>query len=175
MTIMDFINRVYGSVRYKDRTKLTIIDEGWFFMNIPMAKDFIDEAFRTYRKRGISIAFGTQNPRDYEGLINYLPYVWILYLEDPEEAVKVYKLTDRDYDLLRTIDKPKAYGYKYSKAFFIFKNLEGKTEKGLFLLPSYPEFRWIAETDPVFKLKREEAVRKLGSLRKAIEWIAFNS
>ncbi len=174
MTIMDFINRSYGSVKFKDKTKFVVIDEGWFFMNIPMAKDFIDEAFRTYRKRGISIGFGTQNPKDYEGMTNYLPYVWILYLEDPEEAVKVYKLTDRDYDLLRTIDKPKAYNFKYSKAYLIFKNIEGKTEKGLFLLPSYPEFRWIAETDPIFKMKRESAIRKFGSLRKAIEWIAFN-
>lgn len=175
MTIMDYVNKVYGSVKYKDRTKLVVIDEGWFFMNIPMARDFIDEAFRTYRKRGISIGFGTQNPRDYESMLNYLPYVWILYLENPEEAVEVFKLTDRDYELLKSIDKPKAYKYRYSKAFLIFKNEEGKTEKGLFILPSYPEFRWIAETDPVFKLKREEAVLKYEDLRKAIEKLAFES
>ena len=173
MTIIDYVNNVLGSVKYKNKSKLTVIDEGWFFMTIPMARDFIDEAFRTYRKRGIGIAFATQKPEDFEGMQNYFPYVWILYLEDSESAVKTYKLTDRDGELIGSIDKPKAYGYKYSKFFLIFKNSLGKTEKGLFILPSYPEFRWIAETDPVFKLQREEAVRKTGSLRKAIEYLSF--
>ena len=106
-------------------------------------------------------------------MLNYLPYIWILYLENPSEAVQVYSLTERDFGHLKSIDKPKVYGYKYSKTFLKFKNMAGKTEKGLFLLPSYPAFRWIAETDPVFKLQREEATRKAGSLRGGIKLLAF--
>jgi len=176
MTIIDYVNRIYGSFKYRDKTKLVVIDEGWFFLANEMAKDFIDEAFRTYRKRGISIDFGTQRPVDFKTMLNYLPYIFILYLENPREAVEVFDdFTERDYELLKTIDKPKAYGYKYSKMFIRFKNELGKTEKGLFILPSYPEFRWIAETDPVFKLKREKAVRETGNLRKAIEKLSFES
>ena len=173
ISIMDHINKHFGSLKYKGKSKLVVIDEGWFFMQNELAKNFIDEAFRTYRKRGISIAFGTQNPKDYITMLNYLPYIWILYLENPSEAVQVYSLTDRDFEHLKSIDKPKAYGYKYSKTFLKFKNMAGKTEKGLFILPSYPAFRWIAETDPVFKLQREEATRKAGSLRGGIKLLAF--
>ena len=175
MTIIDYVNRKYGSVKYKDKTKLVVIDEGWFFMQNEMAKSFIDEAFRTYRKRGISIGFGTQKPVDYKSMTNYLPYIFSLYLENPKEAIEVFDdYTERDYELMRTIDKPKAYNYKYSKLHIRFKNELGKNEKGLFIFPSYPEFRWIAETDPVFKLKREEAVRKAGNLRKGIEMLSFS-
>lgn len=173
ITIMDYINTVFGSVRYREKSKLVVVDEGWFFMAIPMARNFIDEAFRTYRKRGIGIAFATQQPSDFNGMTNYFPYVWILYLEDPEDAVRTYKLTERDYKLLKTIDKPKAYNYRYAKAFIKFKNQMGKDEKGLFILPSYPEFRWIAETDPQFKLERERAILETGDLRKAIERLSF--
>jgi len=173
MSIIDYINNIFGSSKYKKKSKLVVIDEGWFFMANEMARSFIDEAFRTYRKRGIGIAFGTQNPRDYKTMLNYVPYKWILYLENPREAVETYELGDRDLSLLKTIDKPKAYNYKFSKQYVIFKDSMGKTDKGLFLMPAYPEFRWIAETDPVFKLQREEAVLKAGSLEKAIEMIAF--
>ncbi|MBX0311022.1 MAG: hypothetical protein JHC31_04360 [Sulfurihydrogenibium sp.] len=175
MSIIDYINNTFGSSKYKKKSKLVVIDEGWFFMANEMAKSFIEEAFRTYRKRGIGIAFGTQNPRDYKTMLNYIPYKWILYLENPREAVDVYELGERDLALLKTIDKPKAYNYKFSKQYVIFKDALGKTDKGLFLMPAYPEFRWIAETDPVFKLKREEAVLKAGSLEKAIEMLAFET
>ena len=173
LTIMDYVDRVYGSVKYKDKTKLLVLDEGWFILKQKIARQYVEEAFRTFRKRGIFIEFGTQSPKDVEEFRNYLPYVFILYMENPEEAVAVFDLTDRDISLMKTIDKPKAYKYRYSKMFIKFKNEFGKTEKGLFILPSYPEFRWIAETDPVFKLQREEAIRKTGNLRKAIEYLSF--
>lgn len=173
MTIMDYINTTFGTVYYRDKAKLVVIDEGWFFMNIDMARSFIDEAFRTYRKRGIGIAFATQNPEDFAGMTNYFPYVWILYLEDPTSAVNIYRLGKREYSLLKEIEKPKAYRYKYAKIFLRFKNEYGSTEQGMFILPSYPEFRWIAETDPIFKLEREEAVMKMGNWHKAIEYLAF--
>jgi hypothetical protein len=175
MSIIDYINNTFGSSKYKKKSKLVVIDEGWFFMANEMAKTFIEEAFRTYRKRGIGIAFGTQNPRDYKTMLNYIPYKWILYLENPREAVEIYELGERDLALLKTIDKPKAYNYRFSKQYVIFKDNLGKTDKGLFLMPAYPEFRWIAETDPVFKLQREEAVLKAGSLEKAIEMLAFGT
>jgi len=147
MSIIDYINNTFGSSKYKKKSKLVVIDEGWFFMANEMAKSFIEEAFRTYRKRGIGIAFGTQNPRDYKTMLNYIPYKWILYLENPREATEIYELGERDLSLLKTIDKPKAYNYKFSKQYIVFKDSLGKTDKGLFLMPAYPEFRWIAETD----------------------------
>jgi hypothetical protein len=175
LSILEFVNKHFGSYKVKEKTKLVIIDEGWFFLADPLAKGFIEEAFRTYRKRGISIGLASQKPEDFKAMVNYLPYVCILYLEKHDEAIKTYDLSPKHEKLLKLIDKPKAYGYKFSKSFWKFKNEYGKNEYGLFITPSYPEFRWIVETDPQFKLKREELTRKCGSLQKAIKSLAFNN
>jgi len=173
LSLMGLMDRVFGSPKNADRTKLLVIDEGWFFLSDPLARGYIEEAFRTFRKRGISIALASQNPKDFKSMVGYLPYVGILYLEKPEEAKEVYNLTEEDLQLLKGIEKPKAYGYRYSKAFWIFKDREERKQKGVFLLPSYPEFRWIAETDPEFKLERDRLIRECGSVEKAIEALAF--
>jgi len=54
------------------------------------------------------------------------------------------------------------------------KDEYGKNEYGLFLIPTYPEFRWIAETDPEAKKVREEMTQKCGFLKKAIKALSFN-
>jgi len=175
LTILEFVNRTFGSYKTRDKSKLVVIDEGWFFLSDPLAKTFIEEAFRTYRKRGIGIILSSQKPEDFREMVNYLPYVCILYLEKHDSAKEVYDLTDKHLKLLKTIDKPKAYGYRFSKSFWKFKDHFGKNEYGLFILPTYPEFRWIAETDPEAKKVREEYTQKLGSLKKAIKFLSFNS
>jgi hypothetical protein len=175
LSMLEFVNRHFGSYKLRNKTKLVVIDEGWFFLADPLAKTFIEEAFRTYRKRGIGLLLASQKPEDFELMVNYLPYICILYLEDYDSAVEVYKLNQRHAKLLKTIDKPKAYEYRFSKSFWKFKNEFGKNEYGLFLMPSYPEFRWIVETDPTFKLKREELTRQCGSLKEAIKALAFRN
>jgi len=173
LSLMGVVDRVFGSPKNADKTKLLVIDEGWFFLADPLARGYIEEAFRTFRKRGISIALASQNPKDFSAMVGYLPYVGILYLERPEEAKEVYNLSEEDLQLLKGIEKPKAYAYRYSKAFWIFKDREERKQKGIFLLPSYPEFRWIAETDPDFKLLRDKLIKECGSVEKAIEVLAF--
>ena len=174
LSLMGLVNRVFGSPKNAEKTKLLIIDEGWFFLADELARGYIEEAFRTFRKRGISIALASQNPGDFKPMVGYLPYICILYLEKPEEAKEVYDLAEEDLELLKGIEKPKTYGYRYSKAFWLFKDSQERKQKGIFLLPSYPEFRWIAETDPEFKLLRDRLIRECGSVEKAIESLAFN-
>ena len=175
LSMLAFVDRHFGSYKVKDKSKLVVIDEGWFFLADPLAKNFIEEAFRTYRKRGIGIVLASQKPEDFEAMVNYLPYVCILYLEKYDSAVRIYDLNERHAKLLKTIDKPKAYGYRYSKSFWKFKNPLGKNEYGLFIMPTYPEFRWIAETDPKFKLLREKLTRQCGTLKDAIRALAFHN
>jgi len=160
-----------------DKKKGLIIDEAWYFIQNPVSREFIKEALRTYRKKGIFMALASQKPEEFaiEGISELCPYQFFLYTQQNahERIAQTFSLNETEKEILSLIKPPAEYRFAFAKTYLKtpYEN-GGIREKGMFYVISSREFYWIATTHPPDKVKREEYKNRYGSLAKAIEQLA---
>jgi len=162
----------------QDKTKGIILDEAWVILEDPSLIKFVEEAFRTYRKKGIFIMIASQFASDVsvgtgEIVKKSCPYQIFLYSQDVEEVARLFDFTDAERELYKHVRPPRDYNYKYS-LFYMRTPYQTKAgrEQGLFFLIPSREFYWTATTHPQDKVKREQYKNFYKSLAKAIEVLA---
>jgi len=181
ISILTNIVKWFSRPEMGDKRKGVILDEAWFFTGDEFTMKFIEEALRTYRKKGIFIVLASQLAKDFgegagEVIKSTCPYNVFLYSDvtEHDNIARVFKMNETEKELLKTVKRPKDYNFQYSK-FYMRTPYEvgGQKVKGVFHLIPSREFYWIATTHPQDKVKREEYRNKYKDLLKAIEMLAL--
>lgn len=176
LSILTWMVKWYSSPEMQDKTKGIILDEAWSIIGDPTLVKFVEEAFRTYRKKGIFIMVASQFAKDVaygpgEIVKKSCPYQIFLYSQEVDEIVRLFEMNPEEEKLLRLIRPPKDYGYKYSVCYMRTPYRRGQ-ERGLFYVLPSREFYWISTTFPQDRVRRENYKNYYGSLAKAIEMLA---
>lgn len=176
LSILTWMVKWYSRPEFMSKTKGIILDEAWAILEDPSLVKFVEEAFRTYRKKGIFICIASQFAKDFaagtgEVVKRSCPYQVFLFSQDVEEVAMLFDFKEEEKELLKQVRPPKDYQYKYS-VFYMRTPYDRGTEKGLFILLPCREFYWIATTKPEDRVKREEYKNRYGSLSKAITMLA---
>ncbi len=178
LSILTWMVKWYSRPEMQNRSKGIILDEAWVILEDPLLVRFVEEAFRTYRKKGIFIMIASQFASDLsqgtgEVVKKSCPYQVFLYTQEVEEVARLFEFNETERELLRSVRPPKDHNYKYSEFFMRTPYQEGiYKERGKFYLVPSREFYWIATTHPQDRVKREEYKNFYGSLAKAIEVLA---
>ncbi len=180
ISILTNVVKWFSRPEMGNKRKGVILDEAWFFTGDEAMMKFVEEALRTYRKKGIFIVLASQLAKDFgegagEVIKSTCPYNIFLYsdITEHDNIARVFKFNELERELLRTIKRPKDYDFKFSK-FYMRTPYEvgGQKVKGIFHLIPSREFYWIATTHPADKVKREEYRQRYKDLAKAIEMLA---
>lgn len=157
-----------------------ILDEAWFLIEDPFVMSFIEEALRTYRKKGIFVVLLSQFADDFSKgpgskIAASSPYKFILYTDPTEHqnVKKAFSLKEEEKELLKLVGKAEDYGYRFSRMYAItpYKSALG-TQRGILHLVPSREFYWISTTNDRDVKKREEYKQKYKDLYRAIEVLA---
>lgn len=159
MSILTNVVKYYSKPEHFHLKKGIALDEAWLFINHPLIVGWLEEGVRTYRKKGIFLVFASQLAKDFtsgagEFLKGTSPYNVFLFSQEHTKIKEAFELTDGEYDILRTIKRPRDYGYKYSKFYCITPYREGEERGALYFVPSRV-FYWLTTTDPQDRKKRE--------------------
>ena len=176
MSILTNIVKYYSKPEHFHLKKGIALDEAWLFINHPLIVDWLEEGVRTYRKKGIFLIFASQLAKDFtagagEFLKGTSPYNVFLFSQEHSKIKEAFELTDGEYEILRTIKRPKDYGYKYSKFYCITPYKEGEERGTLYFVPSRV-FYWLTTTDPQDRKKREMYKNKYKDMYTAIKKLA---
>jgi hypothetical protein len=178
LSILTWMVKWFSRPEMQDKTKGIILDEAWAILEDPSLIKFVEEAFRTYRKKGIFIMIASQFASDVsvgagEIVKKSCPYQIFLYSQDVEEVARLFDFTDAEKELYKQVRPPRDYNYKYSLFYMRtpYQTKSGK-EQGLFFLIPSREFYWTATTHPQDRVKREQYKNFYKSLAKAIEVLA---
>ena len=176
MSILTNIVKYYSEPKHFHLKKGIALDEAWLFINHPLIVDWLEEGVRTYRKKGIFLVFASQLAKDFtagagEFLKGTSPYNVFLFSQEHSKIKEAFELTDGEYEILRTIKRPKDYGYKYSKFYCITPYREGEERGTLYFVPSRV-FYWLTTTDPQDRKKREIYKNKYKDMFTAIRKLA---
>lgn len=172
MSILTNMVKFYSRPEFAHLKKGILLDEAWLFINHPLIVGWLEEAIRTYRKKGIFIVLASQLAKDFtsgagEFLRDNSPYKFFLFSQEHAKIKEAFELTDGEYEILKTIKRPKDYGYKYSK-FYCITPYNKSEEKGvLYFIPSRV-FYWLTTTDPADRQKREEYKNRYKDMFRAI-------
>ena len=153
----------------KDVRKYLLIDEAWTLLNTENTAQFIENAFRTFRKYRCSVGAISQQIQDFfntkAGNSIMANAVNRIYLAQNPEVVESMKeqlgLNSIQVKVLKSIKTIKG---RYSEALI-------KTDEtsGVVRLILDPASYWLFTTDPKDISKLNEAVRQTGNIEKAIE------
>jgi type IV secretory pathway VirB4 component len=178
LSILTWMVKWFSLPHMQDKSKGIILDEAWAILEDPALVKFVEEAFRTYRKKGIFIMIASQFASDVSVGVGEIvkkscPYQVFLYSQDADEVARLFDFTDAELQLLKQIRPPRDYEYKYSLLYMRtpYQTKAGK-EQGLFFLIPSREFYWTATTHPQDRVKREQYKNFYKSLAKAIEVLA---
>jgi hypothetical protein len=178
LSILTWMVKWYSRPEMQDKAKGIILDEAWAILEDPSLVKFVEEAFRTYRKKGIFIMIASQFASDVSVGVGEIvkkscPYQVFLYSQDVEEVARLFDFTDAEKELYKQVRPPRDYEYKYSLFYMRtpYQTKVGK-EQGLFFLIPSREFYWAATTHPQDRVKREQYKNFYKSLAKAIEVLA---
>lgn len=172
LSILTWMVKWYSRPELMDKTKGIILDEAWAILEDPSLVKFVEEAFRTYRKKGIFIAIASQFATDFasgtgEVVKRSCPYQVFLFSQNAEEVGALFDFIPEELALYKQVRPPRDYQYRFS-LFYMRTPYERGTEKGLFMLLPCREFYWISTTKPEDRVKREEYKNRYGSLEEAI-------
>lgn len=174
LSILTWMVKWFSRPEMQDKTKGIILDEAWAILEDPSLVKFVEEAFRTYRKKGIFIMIASQFASDLstgtgEIVKKSCPYQVFLFNQEVEEVARLFEFSSYEKELLRSIRPPRDYNYKYS-VFYMRTPYQdkGSRERGLFYLIPSRVFYWTATTHPQDRVKREEYKNFYHSLSKAI-------
>ena len=174
LSILTWMVKWFSRPEMQDKTKGIILDEAWAILEDPSLVKFVEEAFRTYRKKGIFIMIASQFASDLstgtgEIVKKSCPYQVFLFNQEVEEVARLFEFSSYEKELLRSIRPPRDYNYKYS-VFYMRTPYQdkGSRERGLFYLIPSRVFYWTATTHPQDRVKREEYKNFYRSLSKAI-------
>ena len=161
MSILNNTVKFYSKPTYAKKRKGILLDEAWLFINHPLVVKWLEEAIRTYRKKGIFITLASQMAKDFtQGAGAFLkansPYKFFLYSEEHTNIGSAFELCNEEVEILKNIKRPKEYGYRYAK--YYVKTPYG--QGSMFFIPSR-EFYWLATTDPADRVKREDYRRRI--------------
>jgi len=178
LSILTWMVKWFSRPEMQDRAKGIVLDEAWAILEDPSLVKFVEEAFRTYRKKGIFIMIASQFASDVSVGVGEIvkkscPYQIFLYSQDVEEVARLFDFTDAERELYKQVRPPRDYNYKYSLLYMRtpYQTKAGK-EQGLFFLIPSREFYWTATTHPQDRVKREQYKNFYKSLAKAIEVLA---
>jgi len=180
LSILTNIVKWFSKPDMGDKRKGVVLDEAWFFTGDKTIMEFVEEALRTYRKKGIFIVLASQLAKDFgEGagavIKSTCPYNVFLYSDNTEHdnIARVFKFNENEVEILKDIKRPADYEFKYSKFYLRTPyTIGGQKVRGVFHLIPSREFYWIATTHPQDKVKREEYKNKYKDLATAIEMLA---
>ncbi|MEM3426649.1 MAG: hypothetical protein QW212_00110 [Nitrososphaerales archaeon] len=174
LSILTWMVKWFSRPEMQDKTKGIILDEAWVILEDPSLVKFVEEAFRTYRKKGIFIMIASQFASDLsqgtgEIVKKSCPYQVFLFNQEVEETARLFEFNDYEKELLKAVRPPRDYEYKFS-VFYMRTPYQdkGSRERGLFYLVPSREFYWTATTHPQDRVKREEYKNFYQSLSKAI-------
>lgn len=161
MSILTNTVKFYSKPRYAKMRKGILLDEAWLFINHPLIVKWLEEGIRTYRKKGIFIALGSQLAKDFTSgagafLRDNSPYKFFLFSQEHTKIQEAFELNDVEVEVLRSIRRPKDYGYKYAKYYIHTPYGKGT----VYFMPSRL-FYWLGTTDPADRIKREEYRKKV--------------
>jgi hypothetical protein len=178
LSILTWMVKWFSRPEMQDKAKGIILDEAWAILEDPSLVKFVEEAFRTYRKKGIFIMIASQFASDVSVGVGEIvkkscPYQVFLYSQDADEVARLFDFTDAEKELYKQVRPPRDYEYKYSLFYMRtpYQTKVGK-EQGLFFLIPSREFYWTATTHPQDRVKREQYKNFYKSLAKAIEVLA---
>lgn len=169
MNIMYQLTNRVSSPKLKAKRKYLLIDEAWSLLNTQNTAEFLEGAFRTFRKYGTSAIAITQQTQDFtrttagEAIRANAPNR-IFLKQSPEVVTKMKKdldLTDRDIKVLKTLDTIKG---KFSEVLI-------KTDKGggVIRLVADPINYWLFTTDPRDEKYLNKKIEECnGNIEKAI-------
>ncbi len=161
MAILTNTVKFFSKPQYSKLKKGILLDEAWLFINHPLVVKWLEEGIRTYRKKGIFIALASQMAKDFtEGAGAFLrdnsPYKFFLFSQEHSKIKEAFELNDGEYEIIKTIKRPKDYDFKYAKYYVHTPYGKGTT----YFIPSRI-FYWLSTTDPADRIKREEYKKKI--------------
>lgn len=146
--------------------KLMMIDEAWDLLSSLQTGDFIERAYRTYRKYGGSAGVITQGFNDFKksaaAMAAYANSSWLFALaqkaESLEMAFKEGLVYSNDEGLRELLKSVHTYPGKYSEIF-----VRGEQGQGVFRFITDPYAYWLFTTAPhekSIRTKKLEEVQK---------------
>ncbi|WP_457601574.1 VirB4 family type IV secretion system protein [Hydrogenivirga sp.] len=169
MSILTNTVKFFSKPQYSKMKKGILLDEAWLFINHPLVVKWLEEGIRTYRKKGIFLVLASQLAKDFtEGAGAFLrdnsPYKFFLFSQEHTKIKEAFELNDAEFEILKTIKRPKDYGYKYAKYYVHTPYGKGT----VYFIPSRI-FYWLSTTDPGDRVKREEYKKKVLSMSDSVE------
>lgn len=154
----DFLQKTLRNPEFRKKPKLLLIDEAWEALKSGSA-DFIERAFRRFRKTGSGCWIITQGPTDLEGtpvadaLWNNAHFVVSLKTENIDKEKVKKRLTDFAIEAMSTLNTVSG---KYSEFYF-------KTPFGEDIIRFYaPRYTQLVYTTNPLEVARIEAYRRQG-------------
>jgi conjugal transfer ATP-binding protein TraC len=144
--------------------KLMMIDEAWDLLGSLQTGDFIERAYRTYRKYGGSAGVITQGFNDFKksnaAMAAYANSSWLFALaqkpESLEMAFKEGMVYSEDEGLKSLIKSVHTYPGKYSEIF-----VRGEQGQGVYRFIADPYAYWLFTTSPGDKAQRTKKITEV--------------